>query len=369
MNHREKLIEIYNLSYSISNIKDIPANQIRYINSIGEKVYSQKGVYTVLVTLIVHKILHSDQDIRYHQSNMKNGFSGRTIDTQFITPTLKELDLPSMAESGWLTRSLEQPYPYTLEYNGHISDKEVREAFLNIIDFVQKYPKKAKDVLRTLLNKVIILRNKNKVKIVVLKDADKFSIENIIDCLNEHFSFNYKIAGGSKLPVLAFYAVYQLLIKELKRFDRCLLSPLGSHTACDRTSFAAGDIQIFKEKKLIEALEIKLGRDIDKTVVRIAAEKIIKHNPQRYYILSSKGILEKDREEIRDIVLGIKENHGCLIIINGLIASLKYYLRLVSSTEGFIKAYSNLVGTDTELKKIHKEKWNEILKKYQKSKK
>jgi len=51
----------------------------------------------------------------------------------FITPTLKELGLPSMAESGWLTRSLEQPYPYTLGYKGKISGKGIKEAFLNLL--------------------------------------------------------------------------------------------------------------------------------------------------------------------------------------------------------------------------------------------
>jgi len=56
MNHREKLIEIYNTSFSISDIKDVPAKQILDISMISEKVHSQKGVYTVLVTLIVHKI-------------------------------------------------------------------------------------------------------------------------------------------------------------------------------------------------------------------------------------------------------------------------------------------------------------------------
>lgn len=56
------------------------------------------------VTLIVYKILHPQQDIRNHQTQIKGGFSGRTIDTKYITPTLKELNLPSMAESGWLTR-------------------------------------------------------------------------------------------------------------------------------------------------------------------------------------------------------------------------------------------------------------------------
>jgi DNA (cytosine-5)-methyltransferase 1 len=60
--------------------------------------------------------------------------------TLYITPTLKELGLPSMAESGWLTRSLEQPYPYNLDYQGKISNKAVKKAFLNIIDYVESRP-------------------------------------------------------------------------------------------------------------------------------------------------------------------------------------------------------------------------------------
>jgi DNA (cytosine-5)-methyltransferase 1 len=44
-----------------------------------------------LVTLLTHKIIDPKQDIRNHQASMKKGFSGRSVDTQFITPTLKEL--------------------------------------------------------------------------------------------------------------------------------------------------------------------------------------------------------------------------------------------------------------------------------------
>ncbi|MDQ7089227.1 MAG: hypothetical protein Q9M50_01065 [Methylococcales bacterium] len=116
MNYKEQLIELYNeanigKSY-LSSLSDSTQANIR---KISEKCFTQKGVYTVLITLSIYKILHPEQDIRNHQTQIKNGFSGRTIDTQFITPTLKELKLPSMAESGWLTRSLEQPYPYTLD--------------------------------------------------------------------------------------------------------------------------------------------------------------------------------------------------------------------------------------------------------------
>jgi DNA (cytosine-5)-methyltransferase 1 len=103
MNHSEVLKNSYNLALSLI---DSPLNDIqkRYVEIIAEKVASQKGVYTVLVTLLTHKIISPQQDIRLHQKNMPNGFSGRTIDTKYITPTLRELALPCMAESGWLTR-------------------------------------------------------------------------------------------------------------------------------------------------------------------------------------------------------------------------------------------------------------------------
>ena len=38
---------------------------------------------------------------------LENGFSGRSFDKKIVTPTLRKLKLPCMAESGWLTRSLE----------------------------------------------------------------------------------------------------------------------------------------------------------------------------------------------------------------------------------------------------------------------
>ena len=72
-----------------------------YIDVIAKNSTTQKGVYTVLLTLAIHKLIVPSQDIRLHQEKMTNGFSGRTIDTKYITPTLKELNLPSMSESGW----------------------------------------------------------------------------------------------------------------------------------------------------------------------------------------------------------------------------------------------------------------------------
>ncbi len=154
-------------------------------------------------------------------------------------------------------------------------------------------------------------------------------------------------------------------MQDIKRYENCHLKKLGYHTTCDTTSKSAGDIEIFDNKHLLkEALEIKFEKEIDSNMVRIAREKIIKYNPIRYYILSTEKIKDEDQEEIEKIINDVKVNHGCQIILNGVIPSLKYYLRLISSLGIFIKNYSHLIEIDKELKPIHKEKWNIIIKQY-----
>jgi DNA (cytosine-5)-methyltransferase 1 len=362
MNHRQKLLEIYKHSSTVTDISNIPQDILTNINDIGQKISSQKGVFTVLVTLTTHKIISPKQDIRYHQSSLKNGFSGRSVDTKYITPTLKELGLPSMAESGWLTRSLEQPYPYTLEYEGKISNKIVKNAFLSIIDYIQKKPKKAVNILRLLLHEAIKAKQRLIVPIIPLSNPENITIQNVINSLTEHFETKYNVHGGSKLPVIAFYAIYQILIKEIKRYEDSTLAPLGSHTASDKTSKSSGDIEIIKNEINFEAVEIKLDKRIDSTIVRIAIEKIHKFNLlERYYILSHTGTKEEDAKEIQELIDKTRKEHGCQIILNGVIPTIKYYLRLIGDTEEFTKIYSTLIENDAEIKQIHKKTWNKII--------
>ncbi|MGF1675365.1 MAG: hypothetical protein ACFCUV_17025 [Rivularia sp. (in: cyanobacteria)] len=79
------------------------------------------------------------------------------------------------------------------------------------------------------------------------------------------------------------------------------------------------------------------------------------------YILSSADILQQDEAKIQLEIELIANNHGCQVIINGIIPTLKYYLRLITSVEKFVEDYSNFVEQDKELQPIHKIEWNNIL--------
>lgn len=267
-----------------------------------------------------------------------------------------------MAESGWLTRSLEQADPYTLNYQGKITPKPVKEAFLNLVNHLQTNPENAEDLVKTILNYAIKNREENKITITPITNSDTLTIDKIMSLLEAHFSEKYHIAGGSKLPVLAFYAIYSSLINELQRYKDCNLAELGSHTASDKTSNSSGDIEIMKNSQVFESIEIKHDKLIDSNILRIAQEKIYKFNPNRYYILSFIGIKEDEKHIIEDLISETKEEHGCQIIVNGIMNTIKYYLRLVSSLEKFLTDYSKLVEKDTELKIIHKQKLNDLLK-------
>ena len=313
MNHRDKLIQIYELiskKSTVVEIKKIPQEILGKIDLIAQNCSKQKGVYTVLVTLLIHKTLHPQQDVRFHQENLPNGFSGRTIDTKYITPTLKSLGLPSMSESGWLTRSLEQPFPYLIDYQGKIGGKGVKDAFLSILDFLEAKVKStnqqkiAEQMTIYLLQAVVEIAKEETIEIPKIDDNKKseIKINDIVSALEEHFYCKtYTAKGTSKLPVIAVYAIYELIIKEVNRYQNCILKPLGSHTASDRTSKSAGDIEVHYSEpptSLLEVIEIKFEKPIDKHIVAIATEKIAKFNPQRYLILSSANVKQEDVSDI-----------------------------------------------------------------------
>lgn len=242
--------------------KDINKNYFRSIDSyietknikpyceiIIKNIYQQKGVFTVLVTLLFYKILHKEQDIRLHKKSLnrkdKKGFSGRNFDTKYITPILKQLGLPSMAESGWLTRSLEQELPYDLDYPGKISSSGVKESFLHILDSVEEQSSCPNKILRYLINKAFLESEKNLIKIERINFPEEINISDLVSLLKEQFNKNYNVSGGAKLPMIAFHAIYKILLLELVKFNKCTMPEISSYTASDRTSRTAGDLEVF----------------------------------------------------------------------------------------------------------------------------
>lgn len=365
MNPTEYLNNLYARSMQMvgsgSEIKtDLNPDIIQHLDEILSRSESSKAVLTVILTSAVYKAQNPQQDIRYHQTGLNEGYSGRTFDTKYITPFLKKAKFPAMAESGWLTRSLEQKVPYDFNYSGAISPNSLKEAFLKTIDFIQKGDN-VEDVIYYFFQGLIIKRNKQQID---LARPVNLPISTIIELISSHFNARYTAEGSARLPVLALYAVYQCLLNEIKRFQGKSLLPLESHTSADLRSGRIGDIDVIDENnKAFEAVEVKHGIPITAQLVRDTFEKFKTTQVKRYYLLSTANIDSSQEEEIKTEIDRIKNIHGCFVITNGLIDSLKYYLRLLSDTSEFIDNYVTLIETDSALKYVHKAEWNNIISK------
>jgi len=328
------------------------------LDEILSRSESAKGVLTVIITSVVFKILNPEQDIRNHQNSIENGYSGRTFDTRFITPFLKSKKFPAMAESGWLTRSLEQKVPYDENYPGAIKPDSLKNSFLSIIDKIEN-DNLQKDILSYIIQGLIIERNKHEID---LAKPINLPINTIVSLLDKHFNSKYISEGASRLPVLAIYSIYQCLLDEIKRFSGKKLLPIESHTSADARSGRIGDIDITDEdNKPFEAVEVKYGIEITLQLVKNTFEKFSTTQVKRYYILSTADVRIEDIEQINQEIDRIKNIHGCHLIVNGIEKSLKYYLRLLTDTSEFIEKYVVLLENDKALKFEHKKRWNEII--------
>ncbi len=151
---REILEEIYQLAESSQIIESgLTEDQNLWVNTIVKNAESQKAVLTVLITSLVKKIENPAQDTRYHKKELTNGYSGRGFDTVHITPFIAEKfqRFAMKGGSGWLTRSLEQAHPYTLEYPGRIQNVSVKNAFLNILNDIEENKSDPKKFLCVIL--------------------------------------------------------------------------------------------------------------------------------------------------------------------------------------------------------------------------
>ena len=364
--------EVLETAYSAaSNVEAVPlvlsAQQREWVEAIAAKAESQKGILAVTTTSLVKKIVTPEQDVRRHQDKMPGGYSGRTFDTNYITPFLHE-KMPrfAMAESGWLTRSLEQNHPYNLDYVGAIRDKIIKNAFLQILNDVEVNRADAFAYLAEML--ALLLRQATAAQIVTAPnpDAGQLTIASVVRALRSHFFTKYQGSGASRLPVLAVHSIYAVSMKDEEYADKTLL-PLKSHTTSDLRSSSVGDVEIVDaDDNFVEAVEVKHDIPITFTLVENAYAKFQQLPLGRYYLLTTASPNSVEEQRLENLNLQIRREHGCEVIVNGVLPTIQYYLRRGKRTAAFLEAYTTAIQEDfaanTDLKETHLRQWNEILK-------
>jgi DNA (cytosine-5)-methyltransferase 1 len=346
----------------------LPNECVQELKIIVENAETQKAVLGVTLTSIIYKVYDTSQDIRKHQEGMENGYSGRTFDTKYVTPFLKS-KFPhfAMAESAWLTRSLEQPHPYNLDFSGKIRNTNLKSAFLNILNRVQADSKLAPKILVALMALMLEASAKDDALFTNVQVTNGLTIAKIIDAVSQHIRYDYGkgVVGTARIPVLAIYSVYNLLMPDVKRYEGKILASLESHTSPDSRSKSLGDIDVNNaDSSCFESIEIKHNKPITADMVGVAYRKIKNTSIDRYYILTTSEPNFDNHESVMQEIEKYKKIHSCQIIVNGVIPSLKYYMRLISNPQDFVDEYTKWLEFEYQrasgIKREHLRVWQEI---------
>ena len=367
----DDLEDIYQLAESTdSDYSDLTGIQENWIKIITGEAESLKAVLTVLITSLVKKIETPSQDVRYHLKKLENGYSGRGLDENYITPFMKEkFKRFSMAQSGWLTYTLRLPFPYTLEYSGAIQNEVVKDAFLQILNDIEEHGADPKKYLQAIFSALIALMERSQISRELVKKAQQtetVTIGKIVDLLRDHFSRDYGVSGAARLPELAVYSAYEMLMG-IERYKGKKLLPLKSHTTADTKSHSIGDIEILNENSFFEGVEIKHNIPISPGIVEDAYQKFAPTSVSRYYLLTTAepNVKDEDVDSVNRLVSEIHKQQNCEVIINGILPSLKYYLRLLSNPKLFLHSYSKNLQSDfeqsAEIKEPHLRYWETLL--------
>ena len=354
-------------------IKQIPNAISKDVDYLIVKIDSNKSIVSALVTSLVKKILEPNQDIRLHRMDFEGGYSARSLDTKITTLFFKN-HFPKYAnkESSFLTLATRERIKWT-KVEGQslkIRDKKLRESFLNIFEQVEENKENPKLYLKYIFVKLIKL-SESEASLFELaetqsQDLSTLNIQLVLKMLKKHFA----VKLSSRLPVIAIYSIYEILLPKFERYKDKKLLPLQVHTSSDKHGF--GDIEIYdNQNKPFEIIEIKHNIPIDKYLIFDIVKKTQNTEINRYYILTTfqNGFTDKETEKaVTEYILQIKQQTNLDIIANGIISTLKYYLRFVDDYGEFIKIYTKNLIVDaknsTEVKSFHLEEWNEILRTY-----
>jgi DNA (cytosine-5)-methyltransferase 1 len=259
-------------------------------------------------------------------------------------------------ESG---RNLERPLPWNLTYQCNPRGRGNRESFLGVLNHIE-----TEQGNPSLIATYLLYYDKFKqvsYDETVLPPSES-KIAKIMRVFERHFSESSG-QGKSRLPVLALYAVYAHLVDELTRYNGVTLLPLERHTTSDLRSGSIGDIQLNKGDLPFEGVEVKSDKPVVATMVSELLRKLRGIPVARYYILTTfpGSVLPADQESVDEAVKQVESITGCQIIVNGLIRTLWYYLRLLQDPSNVLNKYQQLLEQDEDVRTELKDRWNTII--------
>ncbi|MCK4824692.1 hypothetical protein KA005_53565 [bacterium] len=265
------------ITEDVPSIRSEEWNELDYevkksINKLVDSLTSEIGRALVGLTFLqlCVKSITPDQSIRLHKGggqgsnfSWKDGISMRSLDRQYITPTLRRHRLLRLNRDGFMmTRTLAENYPYTKVYKAAI--RGAKNEWVLIVDWLEKGNIDPLLMLKYLIAKLISRRDETaKLEENALIQLEEFigkkpEQKEVTELLKTHIQ---RSQYGSRLLEIAIHSFFQVLEEEGLLEEK--LSPLSQMRSANLKHDNIGDVEVVSpssEYIICEAWDSKYGK-------------------------------------------------------------------------------------------------------------
>jgi DNA (cytosine-5)-methyltransferase 1 len=189
-------------------------------------------------------------------------------------------------------------------------------------------------------------------------------IDQITRLVGEHFTSDSE--GVSLLPALVTYSIYQCLIEESIRFKNKQVS-LRYTANRSRQDSIEDLVTIENNGKPFEVIVVRNRRSITAQVIKSNFSRFENTEIRHFYFLTTAKpyVRPNERVKIQDLVHRLETERNCEICIDGVLPTIKYYLRVLRDPTFFWQRYldnqKSVSLALTDPNKTHLKRWQSIL--------
>ncbi|MEW6213099.1 MAG: hypothetical protein AB1631_32675 [Acidobacteriota bacterium] len=237
------------------------------------------------------KSIEPDQNIRLHKGgsvrtafSWNDGISMRSLDNQYITPTLRNYDLLKLNKDGFMmTRTLAENYPYSKVYKANI--RGARDEWATIVEGIEAREIEPDSSLHYLLSKLLNSANDFKILAdetlklmdVALNENKICSPTDALGLLERHINESNHAA---RIMEIAMHSLMQAE-QEAGALGAASLIPLSQMRSANKKHGNIGDIELMEDGSIIEAWDAKFGKTYLRDELEEINDKIESHTDVR----------------------------------------------------------------------------------------
>ena len=272
-------------------LDDIPYDHLNLLVKLVESVTSEVGRAVVGLTVmqLCIKAISPEQSVRLHKGgnsysdtrfSWQEGIPMRSLDKNFVTPTLRANDLLRVNADGFMmTRSLAENYPYSRLYKAAI--RGARNEWLEIVDLLEDgelEPENAlRHMLRLLITRSVTFANLANKTLKTISEVIKLSPSSS-QILNFISTYIDNADYSARLLEIAMHSLFQALEDELLLEGD--LNPLSQMRSANKKHGNVGDIEVTipgSKLEIIEAWDAKFGKPYLRDELEGLNEKLRDH--------------------------------------------------------------------------------------------